>query len=188
MDIKENVSLKRDEENSESNLSIFQYSDVDSILPCSTDSEEERDLTKSFEQKKFTSVKRKYSDFNQELIVERSLQGRKIIKIGGEWFSHPMYDNRSSPENSDDERSMNNKDISYKECKRRKKILKDQLSNCSDERSSIETSEESEQFDELYPAKEVVEIRSKPLQNFVTKITSDEESDQIDELKQERIL
>lgn len=122
------ILVLSDEENGESNLSTSQYSDDDSILPFSTDSEEEKDYLKSLEQKKisskFTCVKRKYLKFNhgsKELTVERSLQGRKIAKIGEVWFSHPMYDNRSSPEDSasDDERSVNNKNISHKVCDKR---------------------------------------------------------------------
>lgn len=115
-----------DEENG---LNTSQYSDDDSTLPFSTDSEDEKDYLKSLEQKnipssKFTCIKRKYLKFNpgsKELMIERSLQDRKIVKIGEVWFSHPMYDDRSSPEDSssDDERSVNNKNISYKVCDKR---------------------------------------------------------------------
>ncbi|CAB4446425.1 unnamed protein product [Rhizophagus irregularis] len=183
MDLKEKVLS--DEENGESILSTSQYSDDDSTLPFSTDSEDEKDYLKSLEQKnipssKFTCIERKYLKFNpgsKELMIERSLQDRKIVKIGEVWFSHPMYDDRSSPEDSssDDERSVNNKNISYKQnhC--------ESLSNIMD--LIVGTSEESEQFDELYQAKEAMEIDSKSSWNIVK--TSDEESDQIDELHQE---
>jgi hypothetical protein len=212
-----------DEENRESFLSTSQYSDDDSISPFSTDSEEERHYSNSLEQKKlsllkFTRVKRKYSESNpesKELMFERSLKSRKIVRIGDAWFSHPMYDNRSSPEDSssDDERNMINKKISYKAWDKKRKILKFKLSNynkvsSSSSSSSLtlkteeseistsqqnhcespsiildETSEESEQFDELYQEKEAIEIDSNPSCNTVK--TSDEESDQIDELRQE---
>ncbi|GBB93291.1 hypothetical protein RclHR1_21440002 [Rhizophagus clarus] len=214
MDLKEGVLS--DEENRESILSTSQYSDDDSILPFSTDSEEEK-LPLS----KFTCVKRKYSGSNsesKELMIERSLQSRKIVKIGDAWFSHPMYDDRSSPEDSssDNERSMNDEIISYEAWDKKRKILKFQLSSCNDKVMSssskdsednttttnennvaksiftsqqshcestsnivdliLETSEESEQFDELYQEKEAT-------LDIVKK--SDEESDQIDELHQE---